>query len=232
MDFTSILVKPLTTQIQEKEERLLSTYEPVLKQFVSHAEKIFSRPEQAILSHDIQMICSLKVFKGQQKLAHYFSHPVQVAQNVMIISRNLGAVRIALMHNLFETTGYDEKDFQIRGMPTNILSAIRLLTIDRDLQNDDTYLSNYYERIVAHSVDLTLIRCLDKFDNLLGLRLFDNLRVRASYIELAEKYLGPLSDRLNPAFGRLFRECCAYMADCGPSEDLSSRYKEFLKKEF
>jgi (p)ppGpp synthase/HD superfamily hydrolase len=160
----------------------------------------------------------------------YLSHPLRVARLVLDLhpapTPDLGV--IGVLHNVFEVCAKDERDLVDAGFSSEVASAIRLLTIDRQRETDPGYLADFYGAIEAHSEGLALVRCADKLDNLLGLELLEEGPIRDSYIDLAERFVGPIASRLSPAFGAFFQAVVAHMRKTGCSAPLKQRYDRFI----
>jgi hypothetical protein len=143
---------------------------------------------------------------------------------------DVDTVLISLLHNVFEVCELQDKDLKDAGYRDYVIKAIRLLTIDRNLETDPEYLTGFYGKIEAFGENLSLVRCLDKLDNLLGLELFEENSDRDSYIDLAQRFVSPMAHRLSDKFGRYFKEVVAYMRATGCKQELKEQYDRFIRE--
>lgn len=136
----------------------------------------------------------------------YLSHPFRVAGIVVglagVASEPL--LLVSALHNVYEVSGATEASLGALGVPDDVARAIRLLTIDRALEADEVYLNGFYGAIEAHGRDLALVRVADKLDNVLGLDLLEDGPIKTSYVDLAERFVGPMATRLSPELGTYF----------------------------
>lgn len=144
----------------------------------------------------------------------YLAHPLRVTRFVLALDVNVGDISslflTAILHNVYEVSGASEHVLVDEGVPAAVADGIRLLTIDRTRETDPEYLTGFYGAIEAHGRALALVRTIDKLDNLLGLELLADGPVKDSYVELAERFVGPLAARLSPEVGRYFAEVVAF----------------------
>jgi hypothetical protein len=134
----------------------------------------------------------------------YLSHPFRVARILLGLDPAPSARTFVLgtLHNVYEIGGTSESALAERGVPGDIARAIRLLTIDRPRENDVSYLTDFYGAI--EEAGLGLFRTVDKLDNVLGLELLEEGPIKTSYIDLAERFVGPIARRLSPTLGDYF----------------------------
>jgi len=104
-----------------------------------------------------------------------------------------------------------------------------LLTIDRRRETEPGYLLNFYSDIERFGESLSLIRCVDKWDNILELELLEDDRARTSYLDLADRFVTPMAWRLSPEFGRYFEETIAYIRPRPFRADLRRRYDSLIE---
>lgn len=157
----------------------------------------------------------------------YFSHPLRVARLALQLLEQPSAeiVSMGLLHNVFEVSGLTAGDLLEAGFSERMASGIRLTTIDRDRQYDEEYLTKFYSRIQAFGDDLTLIKCVDKLDNLLAFQLFERTPKIERYMTLCEQFVVPLAGRLSADFGGYVQETIDYMRAVGCNERLKEQYR-------
>lgn len=149
----------------------------------------------------------------------YLSHPFRVARVAMTLRDGPDArtFTVGTLHNVYEIGNVGEAHLVERGVAPDDAAAIRLLTIDRSRETDPSYLRAFYGAIEAHSEWLALVRTVDKLDNVLGLQLLAEGPVKTSYIDLAERFVGPMARALDARLGAYFAEAIAF-ARATPSD--------------
>jgi (p)ppGpp synthase/HD superfamily hydrolase len=160
----------------------------------------------------------------------YFSHPLRVAKlSLQLLNQpSTEIVSMGLLHNVFEVTGCTEADLLERGFSERLASGIRLTTIDRKRQYDESYLANFYQRIQDFGDDLTLIKCVDKLDNLLAFQLFERTPEIERYMTLCEQFVVPLAGSLSFGFGTYVQQTIDYQRTAGCNNSMRTRYQQFL----
>ncbi len=134
---------------------------------------------------------------GLDKLA-YMAHPIRVARLYISYCENfcIETLKLALAHNLLELTGLDEKDLSQDSLKP-ISHMIKKLTVDRSRQWDWDYKINYYEQISVSS-EMSVVKVLDKLDNLYLLSNNPNRKIKLLYLNEIEKFIMPLVSTFVP----------------------------------
>lgn len=159
----------------------------------------------------------------------YFSHPLRVARISFQLLDHASAeiVAMGLLHNVFEVSGLSEGDLLEAGFSERLAIGIRLTTIDRERQYDESYLAKFYERIQEFGDDLALIKCVDKLDNLLAFELFERTPQIERYMDLCEQFVVPIAGGLSAEFGDYVQETINYMRAVGCNDQLKEQYQQF-----
>ena len=134
---------------------------------------------------------------GLDKLA-YMAHPIRVARLYISYCQNfcMKTLKLALAHNLVELTGIHKKD----NLPISlkpIYHMIQILTVDRNRQWDWGYKDNYYRKI-STSKEMSIIKVLDKLDNLYLLSDNPSKKIKLLYLYEIEKFVLPLASTFIP----------------------------------
>lgn len=142
------------------------------------------------------------------------AHTVRIASYVHAfqVPPDPETVRIALLHNVMEVCGATPEGLAARGVTAREIDAVQHLTIDRAHESDPVYLAEFYGAIEAFGPDLSLVRCLDKLDNLLGIRESNTGPVFISYVALARQFVLPMAARLDATLAAFFDEVSTFMA--------------------
>ena len=160
----------------------------------------------------------------------YFSHPLRVARLSLQLLDEAAPeiVSMGLLHNVFEVSGLAEGDLLETGFSERLAIGVRLNTIDRERQYDESYLTKFYQRIQDFGDDMALIKCVDKLDNLLAFELFERTPQIDRYMVLCEQFVTPMAKALSPAFGDYVQDTIDYMRSTGCNETLRVQYQDFL----
>ena len=159
----------------------------------------------------------------------YFAHPLRVAHIAFQLLDQPSAeiVAMGLLHNVFEVSGLSEGDLLEAGFSERLAIGIRLTTIDRKQQYDEAYLTKFYGRIQAFGDDLTVIKCVDKLDNLLAFQLFERTAEIERYMALCEQFVVKMASSLSSEFGTYIQETIDYMQAVGCDEQLMEQYRQY-----
>ncbi len=134
---------------------------------------------------------------GLNKLA-YMAHPIRVARLYISYCNNfrLDAFKLALAHNVIELTGINDEG-TLPNTLKPIFHMIQKLTVDRAKQWDPNYKENYYE-IISRSEEMSVVKILDKIDNLYGLPSNPSKEIKLLYLHEIEKFVLPLASTFTP----------------------------------
>jgi hypothetical protein len=162
-------------------------------------------------------------------IALYMSHPLRIALFCLALApvSDPALLETALVHNAFEVSGLDEAGLVAAGFGPDLAHDVRLLTINRACEADLAYLDEFYGAIEARGPGLSLLRCLDKLDNLLGAAAIGDAATHRSYVDLAERFVRPMAERLDPEFGAYFAAVVAQARAHGPDSAFAKRLKDF-----
>jgi (p)ppGpp synthase/HD superfamily hydrolase len=174
----------------------------------------FGAPAAARIQETLAFAKSLESRNsGHPDMLAYMRHPVRVARLTLRLQQppQADTIQLALIHNVFELAGLAENDLVKAGYDERTAQRIRLLTIDRDRQYDPAYLPGYYDAIEAAGDDVALVKCADKLDNILGLKLLPRTKTIITYLEMADQFVVPMASRLAPELGRYVAGAIALM---------------------
>jgi (p)ppGpp synthase/HD superfamily hydrolase len=193
-------------------------------------ERLLSAGERPAVIRAIEYAKTLPAGSHVPSMRHYLGHPLRVARLLLEIHPAPSAAQAVtgVLNNVYEVSALDERAFVAAGHPAEMAAAIRLLTIDRRREMDPDYLAGYYGAIAAHSDDLTLVRCVDKLDNVLGLEVIADESIRRPYLDLTDRFVVPLARKLSPAFGDFFRDAVAHARAVGCVPESRARYERFM----
>jgi (p)ppGpp synthase/HD superfamily hydrolase len=136
----------------------------------------------------------------------YLAHPTRVAGMTLFLSPNsekklLGT--ISLLHNVLEVSSVSSKKL-IEEAGHEVADSIQILTVTRDLQENIDYLNNYYSSIKSTPHSLSVVKIIDKLDNLFMLGLNPDEAVRQRYLNEISHYVLPLVKQFLPQLANYF----------------------------
>ncbi|MBK86318.1 MAG: hypothetical protein CMC86_03860 [Flavobacteriaceae bacterium] len=169
--------------------------------------------------------------KNHQSSSSYFIHALRVATHIAGTMKegDLDCVKTGLIHNVFEISGFDKSYLLSKNFSQFTVDAIDLTTIDRELQFNDVYLENYYQKMLDFDERLVLIRCLDKLDNLLGMEVIADAELKANWMRTLKKFIIPLAKSLSKKLGFFMESAYDLAVERGCNEELRKEYEALLK---
>lgn len=222
----------LEEEIERKVESMLSDSDLFGAELKCQIKKLFGIEGESATDATLRYAKSHPIVNDEHSMAGYMNHPIRIASFSvrMVYPPSLKVMHIGLMHNVYEVCGLVESDIERQGYSSEIAKAIRLMTIDRNHQEEIDYLTQYYGAIEAFSEELALLKCLDKIDNMLAFELVEDECHKAIYLELVQRFVTPMAARLSPQLGSFCDDLVAYMLQAGCRRDLRERYLNFLKR--
>lgn len=180
--------KSIPTEIKIKRKSLHVKPNKIFKLFLDRTN--FSNNEKIDLKN---FFFKLQKLNFDKVYTNYLTHPVRLAdmyyQNIDNVS--LSDIKFILTHNILEIN-YLEK-FK-SNLKKKEIKKIKLLTINRNKQNNQNYLNIFYKNIYNHSDELFVFKAFDKLDN----ALIGNKNLFSDYaLNLFEKFIFPKLKKIN-----------------------------------
>ncbi|CAN5487436.1 hypothetical protein BH10BAC1_BH10BAC1_13560 [soil metagenome] len=203
----------------------------------SHSEEIFfsvlasyNRTEPEI-KKALDYAKTLDFSKNHLK-SSYLSHPLRLATILVQVCPNIHSdyIVIALLHNVPETTEITSKELN-KLFGDKVGSGIEALVVDRKV-NFSTVQESYYKAIFDAGESLTLVKLIDKVDNLFVLALNADNEVRADYITEIRVKLIPFALQYNQQLGIYLDYLLTANTELGFSQELKNQltaYQETKK---
>ncbi len=160
---------------------------------LKHIEEFAEKDRPSIIK---AMEISKAAHKGQnQKRSHdeegldnipYFNHPVQVA--LMAFNKKLSpfAIKASLLHDVIEDTPFTIKELELEGINSHTLDMVKEVTKD-PLEDRKSYLN----RVANLSGEAKLIKCFDRYHNLLRSFSIKDIKFLNRYIMETEEIYVP-----------------------------------------
>lgn len=126
--------------------------------------------------------------------ASYLAHPLRVTEMILTMVPEAPAetLIIAMLHNVLEVGQVSEAELEQR-FGTDVLQALKDLTVDRDQQWDASYKRDYYQRLTDGDAGARIVKVMDKLDNMFLLGLNPDDEIRRRYLEEIETYILPMA---------------------------------------
>ena len=112
-------------------------------------------------------------------------------------------IKLALFHNIIETSNH-RLSFLKKFLGKQVVEQIKILTVNRKKQWNDTYKRNYYKKIYSHNKNTRLIKIIDKLDNLFIIGLCKSSLTRKRYIKEIESFILPMVEKDIPSLVKYF----------------------------
>ena len=141
----------------------------------------------------------------------YFAHPKRVSALSMLLydNNNIDAAILGLIHNVFELTSRDEKEISLL-FGSKISKQAFVLTVDRQFQWDRDYKKEYYEKISSGPIESSVIKVLDKVDNLFILGTNPDSEIKYRYLKEIEDYIVPMTSKSIPSLSNYLERLIEY----------------------
>ncbi len=125
---------------------------------------------------------------------NYLAHVLRVTKMSILLQPKLAKelIVLSMIHNIFEATDLNEIDL-LNYFDNKIIERVRILKINRERQNLNSYLTTYYSSIKNAHISVSIVKIIDKIDNIFTLCLNPNLSKRKAYLKQIEDFVIPLT---------------------------------------
>ena len=205
---------PIGVEIEER-LRVLKTSD-IHKEVEAWKEAVSRLGSKDILIYANEFLLGLPfVHKGLSR-EQYCAHCYRVSTMALHFSEKNCEISgaIGLLHNILEVSDVTTKNIQ-QEFGTEISSALSILKVERDLQQDKRYLEEYYNDIKYYSDYLPKVKVVDKLDNLFVLGLNPSDEVRNVYLQEIENYVVPMASEIDTELAEYFRKLIKYNKETG-----------------
>ncbi|MFT5240059.1 MAG: (p)ppGpp synthase/HD superfamily hydrolase [Kiritimatiellia bacterium] len=129
----------------------------------------------------------------------YLAHPLRVAAMAieMVTPLDVDTIIIALLHNCLEVGDTSPSTLRSKFGPT-VADSVATLTVERRQQWDKAYKEDYYKGIRSTYQGASVVKVLDKLDNIPVLCLNPDADVRAAYLEEIHHHVIPMAKAALP----------------------------------
>lgn len=228
--FVTFSLSSIESEAAEKVASMMEYSDRSEQDLIQLCEARLASADVEAVQKALSFAASLKsTSPGHPSMRAYLSHPIRVARISLQLQTvpSVATVILGLFHNAFEVAGIVEQDLLSAGYDEQLVKGIRLLTIDREHQYDVDYLASYYGDIENFGEELVLIKSVDRLDNLLAFRLIERTPRIARYLELSDRFVTPMSERLSPELGKYHHDVIQFMQRVGCDPSLKASYAAF-----
>ena len=106
----------------------------------------------------------------------YLAHVLRVTKMSILAQPKLSKelIILSMIHNIFESTDLSETDL-LNYFDNEIIERVKILKINREKQYLNSYLTTYYSSIQDAHISVSIVKIIDKIDNIYTLCLNPNL---------------------------------------------------------
>lgn len=124
----------------------------------------------------------------------YLAHVLRVTKMSILAQPKLSKelIILSMIHNIFESTDLNETDL-LNYFDNKIIERVKILKINREKQYLNSYLTIYYSSIQNAHISVSIVKIIDKIDNIFTLCLNPNLEKRKVYLKQIEDFVIPLT---------------------------------------
>lgn len=162
-------------------------------------------------NEEVTQVTTTKKFAEAMKYTHsglsqaeYILHPLRVGSISGLANPAARVIssQVGLLHNVYEVTAVKSSEIS-KKFGNDVEYVISSLTIDRKLQSNLTYLSDYYGVIANLPNKLGIVKVIDKLDNLFTLNNTANSGIKEKYLQEITNFVIPLCDFVSPHLSKL-----------------------------
>jgi (p)ppGpp synthase/HD superfamily hydrolase len=189
----------------------LKKVDPHSNQLYSMACKFLNKYQKIKIDKAYSFAKKIKYKHGNMSPEIYFAHPKRVSALSMLLydNNNIDAAILGLIHNVFELTSRDEKEISLL-FGSKISKQAFVLTVDRQFQWDRDYKKEYYEKISSGPIESSVIKVLDKVDNLFILGTNPDSEIKYRYLKEIEDYIVPMTSKSIPSLSNYLERLIEY----------------------
>ena len=106
----------------------------------------------------------------------YLAHVLRVTKMSILAQPKLAKelIILSMIHNIFEATNMNETEL-LNYFDNKTIERVKILKINKEKQNLNSYLTTYYSTIKDAHISVSIVKIIDKIDNIFTLCLNPNL---------------------------------------------------------
>ena len=178
-----------------------------------YVNELWEKLTKTLNNEEVIQITSTKKFAESIKYTHsglspseYFLHPLRVGSISGIANPAIRVMssQIGLLHNVYEVTSIKSSEIS-KKFGNEVDYVISSLTVNRKLQSNLTYLTDYYGVIASLPNKLGIVKVIDKLDNIFSLNNTANSEIKEKYLQEITNFVIPLCDFVSPHLSKLLK---------------------------
>ena len=176
-----------------------------------YVNELWEKLTKTLNNKEVSQVTSTREFAESIKYTHsglspseYFLHPLRVGSISGIANPAARVIssQIGLLHNVYEVTSMKSIEIS-KKFGKEVDYVISSLTINRKLQSNLTYLTDYYGVIASLPNKLGIVKVIDKLDNLFSLNNTASGEIKEKYLQEITNFVIPLCDFVSPSLSKL-----------------------------
>lgn len=184
-----------------------------------YVNDLWEKLTKTLSDKEVTQVTATRKFAEAIKYTHsglspseYFLHPLRVGSIAGIINPAARVIssQIGLLHNVYEVTSLKSTEIS-KKFGNEVDYVISSLTINRKLQSNLTYLTDYYGVIASLPNKLGIVKVVDKLDNLFSLNNTANSEIKEKYLQEITNFVIPLCDFVSPHLSKLLKNVAEWV---------------------
>jgi len=184
-----------------------------------YVNDLWEKLTKTLNDKEVTQVTATRKFAEAIKYTHsglspseYFLHPLRVGSIAGIINPAARVIssQIGLLHNVYEVTSLKSTGIS-KKFGNEVDYVISSLTINRKLQSNLTYLTDYYGVITSLPNKLGIVKVVDKLDNLFSLNNTANSEIKEKYLQEITNFVIPLCDFVSPHLSKLLKNVAEWV---------------------
>ena len=154
-------------------------------------------PDKTLKNEGLKALSNISNFSYNHSVLNkntYLAHVLRVTKMCMKLQPQLASelLTLSMIHNIFEATNLSEIEL-LNYFDIKTLERVKILKIDRRKQCSNEYLTKYYSLIENSHISVSIVKIVDKIDNIFTLCLNPDELKRKIYLKQIENYVIPLT---------------------------------------
>ena len=180
---------------------------------INYVNDLWEKLTKTLNSKEVTQVIATRKFAETIKYTHsglssseYFLHPLRVGSVSGIANPAAKVIssQIGLLHNVYEVSSVKNSEIS-KKFGNEVNYVISSLTVNRKLQSNLTYLTDYYGIIADLPNKLGIVKVIDKLDNLFSLNNTANSEIKEKYLQEITNFVIPLCDFVSPHLSKLLK---------------------------
>ena len=178
-----------------------------------YVNELWEKLTKTLNNEEVTQVTATREFAEAIKYTHsglssseYFLHPLRVGSisGIANPATRVMSSQIGLLHNVYEVTSIKSSDIS-KKFGNEVDYVISSLTVNRKLQSNLTYLTDYYGVIASLPNKLGIVKVIDKLDNIFSLNNTANSEIKEKYLQEITNFVIPLCDFVSPHLSKLIK---------------------------